>query len=168
MEGRHKKWMTLYILKESKPVGVEEFVVGRLIPDEPVFSLWVTFTLKKRDIIISVIRSRVSEKAHKFGIEVTMSIGHAKQLDAKNVDTLWQDSIAKDTYQVLENFNPLEDRESLPAVCTKSTGHLIFDLKMNFTRKVIWVKNGHRSPDPETSSCTRAVSHENIHIVLMT
>ena len=58
-------------------------------------SWWVPFTLKKRDIIISELNSRVTKETHKFGIEVPMSIDNSKWLDAKNGDKIWQDAIAK-------------------------------------------------------------------------
>ena len=74
------------------------------------------FTLKNRDRIISAVKSRVINKTHKFGIDVPRSIEHAKQLHAKNGDTLWNDAIAKEIYQVLVAFEILEDGESLPPI----------------------------------------------------
>eukprot|EP00957_Ditylum_brightwellii_P148896 11336908-Ditylum_brightwellii.AAC.1 len=32
------------------------------------------------------------------------------------------------------------------------TGHIIFDVKMDFTRKAIWVLDGHKTPDQAFSS----------------
>ena len=37
---------------------------------------------------------------------------------------------------------------------------------MDFTKKERWVKDGHRTPDPETSSSDGFVSCESIHIAL--
>ena len=34
----------------------------------------------------------------------------------------------------------------------KSTGHIIWDVKMDFTRKTRWVKDGHKTPDSINSS----------------
>ena len=42
----------------------------------------------------------------------------------------------------------------------------MFDIKMDFTRKARWVKDGHRTPDPERSSCAEVVSRKIIHILL--
>ena len=77
-----------------------------------------------------------------------MSIKHAKQLNANNIDTLWQGAIGKEIYQFLVAFKILEGGEYLSPVWTRSSGHLIFDVKMDFTRKEIWVKDGHCTPDP--------------------
>ena len=48
----------------------------------------------------------------------------------------------------------------------KASGHIIFDLKMDFTRKTRWTKDGHRRPDPITLSYVRIVSRESIQIAL--
>ena len=40
-------------MKESNPDIVEEVVDARGISEEPAFSWWVTFTLKKRERIIA-------------------------------------------------------------------------------------------------------------------
>jgi hypothetical protein len=37
---------------------------------------------------------------------------------------------------------------------------------MDFTRKARWVKNGHKTPDPTTSSFAGVVSRESIWIAL--
>ena len=73
-----KTWMPLKILMEFNPVEVANFAVPQGISDEPVSLWWMPFTLKKRDRIISSVNSRVREKTHNFGIQVTMSIEHAK------------------------------------------------------------------------------------------
>ena len=48
----------------------------------------------------------------------------------------------------------------------KSSGHWMFDVEMNFTRKSRWVKDGHRTPDPTTSIYAGVVSRKIIRILL--
>ena len=48
----------------------------------------------------------------------------------------------------------------------KSSEHMIYSVKMDFTIKVRWVKDGNRTPDPETSSYAGVVSMEIIIILL--
>ena len=79
---------------------------------------------------------------------------------------LWQDLMAKEMSNVSVAFKILEDNEYLPVGYTESSGHLIFDVKMNFERKSRWVKDGHKCPDPETSSYAGLVSRESIRIML--
>ena len=160
------QWVPLKVLKESNPVEVAEFAVARDIQREPAFAWWVPFTLRKRDRIIAAIHTRVRKKTHKYGIEVPSSVEHALEIDKKNGNTLWRDAIAKEMYNVSVAFKILEEHENLPVGWTKSSGHFVFDVKMDFTRKGRWVKDGHKSPEPETSSYAGVVSRESIRILL--
>ena len=56
----------------------------------------------------------------------------------------------------------LEEDESLPVACKPATGHIIFDVKMDFTRKARWVLDGHKCSDPEGSTYAGVASRENV------
>jgi len=47
-----------------------------------------------------------------------------------------------------------------------SSGHLVFDVKMDFTRKTRWVKDDHRTPDLTNSTFAGVVSRESVRIAL--
>jgi hypothetical protein len=55
----------------------------------------------------------------------------------------------------------------VPPGWLKASGHLVFDVKMDFTRKACWVKDGHKTPDSATSSFAGVVSCDSIRISLM-
>ncbi|KAL7531097.1 hypothetical protein ACHAXR_003842 [Thalassiosira sp. AJA248-18] len=69
-------------------------------------------------------------------------------------------------YNVSVTFKTLEESESLPVRYTKSSGHLVCDVKMDFTRKARWVKDGHRTPDTEATGYAGVVSRESMQIAL--
>ena len=76
-----KEWVHLRVLKESKPVNVEEYVTARGIEKEPAFAWWVTYTLRKRDVIVSAVSLRVGKASHKYGIEIPTSIASARKIN---------------------------------------------------------------------------------------
>ena len=41
---------------------------------------------------------------------------------------------------------------------------MVFDVKMDFTRKARWVLDGHKTPDPEGSTYAGVVSRESVRI----
>jgi hypothetical protein len=47
----------------------------------PAFAWWVPFTLKKRDRIVSSIKTRQQKKDFKFGIELPKTIKRALDID---------------------------------------------------------------------------------------
>ena len=128
-------WVPLKDLKESHPCEAAEFAKARGIADEPAFAWWVPYTLQKRDIILSKIKARIQKTTHKYGIEVPMSMEHTFAIDKKNGNTQWQDALAKEMTEVGIAFEVLDEGVSAPKGWHKVTGHLIWDVKMDFTRK---------------------------------
>ena len=48
-------------------------------------------------------------------------------------------------------FTILTSGDKAPLGWTKSSNHIVFGVKMDFTRKAMWVKGFHCIPDPTTS-----------------
>ena len=161
-----EQWVPLKLLKESHPIEVAEYSVARGIDHEAGFCWWVPYTLRKRDRIISAVNSRVKKTTHKYGIEVPTSIQHAIEIDRRNGDRTWQDAIDKEMSNVAVAFEILEPNKPIPVGWKKSSGHLVFDVKMDFTRKARWVKDGHRTADPDTSTYAGVVGRESVRIAL--
>ncbi len=80
---------------------------------------------------------------------------------------LWQDALKKEMGNVCIAFEILGPKAKAPAGWHKASGHIIFNVKMDFTRKAHWVKDGHKTPDSLTSSFAGVVSQDSICIALM-
>ena len=91
----------------------------------------------------------------------------AERIDNNNGNRFWKDYIALEMSNVGIAFKILEPGEIPPPGYKKSSGHMIYTVKMDFTRKAWWVKGGHRTTDPESSSYAGVVSRESIRILLM-
>ena len=161
-----EQWIPLSILKESNPIEVAEYAKAKGIDEEVAFHWWVPFTLRKRDRIISSAKARIKKATHKYGIEIPTSAQHALEIDKKNGNTYWSDAMDKEMKNVAVAFEILADGTPIPVGWTKSSGHLVFDVKMDFTRKARWVKDGHRTRDPDQSTYAGVVSRESVRIAL--
>jgi hypothetical protein len=168
-----RQWIDLKLLKESNPVQVGEYVISRGIQDEPAFAWWVPYTMRKRDVIVAAIKSRLKKTSHKYGIEMPMpakttedAVRNAKELDRKNGNTFWMDALSKEMGALVIAFEMLEHGHKAPVGWYKATGHIVWDVKMDFTRKARWVKDGHKTPDSTTSSFAGVVSRESVRIGL--
>jgi hypothetical protein len=75
------QWIDLKILKESNPAQVAEYVTARNIADKPAFAWWVPSILRKQDVIVSAVTTRVQKTSHKYGIELPSSVKHAIEID---------------------------------------------------------------------------------------
>lgn len=157
-------WIPLKDMKESHPVEVAEFARARDIADEPAFAWWVPYTLRKREVILSKIKARIRKTNRKYGIEIPTNVEHAMRLDRENGNTLWRDALAKEMTNVGVAFEILPEGKSAPPGWRAASGHLVWDLKMDFTRKARWVLDGHKTPDPVQSTFAGVVSRESVRI----
>ena len=136
------------------------------VQDEPSFTWWVPYAPKKKDGVSATVQSRVNKSSHKYCIEVSTSTTHALEIDRRNGNTLGEDTLNLGMTNTGVAFKILEHHEHVPPGYSKSSGHTIWDLKMDFTRKARLVKDGHRTPDPESSKYAEVVSRESIRILL--
>ena len=141
-----------------------EFAISRGIDDEPAFTWWVKHTLRKRDAIVSALRMRMRQTKHKYGIEIPTSVEHAKDLDRKNGNDFWMKALAKEMFNIGVAFKIFEQGRKSPHGWHLVTGHLVWDVKMDFTRKARWVLDGHKTPDPDGSTFAGVVSRESVWI----
>jgi hypothetical protein len=165
-KDKSEQWIPLRILKETNPVNVANFAMTRNIADEAAFAWWVPFTLCQRDKIVAAVTSCAKSTVHKYGIKVPSTLQQACSLDDENGNTLWNDAIQLEMANVRGAFEILEPDQAIPIGWTSSSGHIVFDVKMDFTRKARWVKDGHRTPEPDNSTYAGVISRESVRIAL--
>ena len=166
-------WQKLSDLKESHPLEVAEFALSHKIAGEPAFNWWVGWVLKKRDRIISQVKSRKKAARYlktttKYGIECPKTVADALAIDAATNTTHWKDAIELEMRNVWVAFNILpRGQDQLPAHQFMKC-HMIFDIKMeNFKRKARLVAGGHMTDTPATMTYASVVSRETVRIALL-
>ena len=87
--------------------------------------------LKKREVIISQVTSRIRIIIYKHGIEVPTSIKHAADIYSRNNNTYWRDDIAKEMSSIGVAFDILETGQMSPVGFKRTSDHIIFDVKWN-------------------------------------
>jgi hypothetical protein len=123
--------------------------------------------LKKRDRIIAKVNTRYLKQNHKFGIEVPKTVAHAMNLNIKNQNTFWEDSIANELKEVKVAFNVLDEGTHEPVNIQFMKCHVIFDVKMeDFWRKARLIAGGHMTNPPAAATYASIVSRESICIAL--
>ena len=113
-----------------------------------------------------MVKNQIRRTTHKYGIEIPKDVEHAHEVDAKNGNTLWRDALKKEIYNVGVAFEILDEGVHAPHGWKQVTRHLVWDVKMDFTRKARWVLDGHKTPDPIGSTYAGVVSRESVHIAL--
>ena len=169
-------WVPLKDIKESYPVQLAEYVIANDIQDEPAFKWWVKDVLRKRDRIISKVKSKYWRTTHKFGIEIPKSAAEAYAIDRRTGTRLWTEAIDKEIRNVRIAFDKLEGitEEQMRSGKVKPgykfiTTHIIFDVKMDgkFTRKARLVGDGHKTDTPSSITYSSVVSRDSVRLGLM-
>ena len=143
-----------------------EYARARGISNEPAFAWWVPYTLRKREIILAAVKNQIRKMTHKCGIEIPRDVEHAHKIDSRNGNTMWRDALKKEMYNVGVAFETLDEGAHAPHGWKRVTGHLVWDVKMDFTRKARWVLDGHKTLDPIGSTYAGVVSRESVRIAL--
>ena len=160
-------WTSLKELKHSNPVELAQYCERCDLLDEPAIAWWVKYVLKKSKQIVSKIKARTKKKNMKYGIDIPRNVKEAKEYDRRNGNDLWAKAIAKEMRNVRVAFDVLEKGRNLEPGRTYLECYLIFDIKMNFTRKARFVANGSKTPDPMTSTYAGVVSRESVRIAFV-
>ena len=158
-------WIPLKDAKEANPVEVAEYVVANKLQDEPAFAWWVPHVLRKRDRIISKVKTKYWSKTHKFGVRMPKSVKEALEIDKASGTDFWRKAIDKEMKNVMVAFNYVEtgdlDKDSQFIEC-----HMIFDVKMDLTRKARFVAGGHKTAaPPKESTFSTVVSRDSLRIL---
>ena len=165
-KDKSKVWINLADMKEAHLVETAEYARARGISNEPAFAWWVPYTLRKREVILTAVKNWIRRMTHKYGIKIPRDVEHAHEIDARNGNTLQRDALKKEMYNVGVAFEILDEGVHAPHGWKRVTGHLVWDVKMDFTRKARWVLDGHKIPDPIVSTYTGVVSRESVRKAL--
>ena len=169
-------WLPLKDVKEGNPVELAKYAVMNKIQGEPAFNWWVNHVLRRRDRIISKMKSKYWRTTHKFGIRVPKTIDEAIRLDLENNNTLWMDAVKKEMSKAGVAYIPVEGvtaDQVRSNRCDTLRGfqeircHIIFDVKMDFTRKARFVAGGHMTEAPTSITYSSIVSRDSIKIAFL-
>lgn len=91
----------------------------------------------------------------------------ALQFDKESGTTYWFDAIKKEMTQILPAVNILGDGCKAPVGYQRIPCHIIFDVKMDFSRKARFVAGGHVTDPPSTQTYASVVSRESVRIAFL-
>ena len=166
-------WVKLKDIKDSNPIEVAEYAVANRIQDEPAFAWWVKQVLRRRNRIISKVKKKYWRTTHKYGVRVPKTWEEALELDRQNGNNLWRDAInkemskAKVSWKVLDGISPEEARKGKVDELIgfqEIRNHLVFDVKMDFTRKARYCAGGHTTDAPDGITYSSVVSRDSVRL----
>jgi hypothetical protein len=172
-KDRSTSWVKLKDLKASNPIELAEYAVANRIAEELAFKWWVSHTLHMRNRIISKVKSKYWKTMHKFGCKLLHSMAEALEIDRLAGTDLWTRAINKEmakvkvAWEARDDLTPEEVRagKARDMIGFQEIGcHIIFDIKMDFTRKARFVAAGHTTDTPAAMTYSSVVSRESVRL----
>jgi hypothetical protein len=164
-------WEKRADLKASNPVEVAEYTVANHLVEEPAFKWWVPHVIRRRNRIISKVKSRYWKTTHKFGIRLPKTVEEALEIDRTTNADFWRKAINKEMAKVKiarathDGHTPQQVREGNVAefIGFQEIGcHIVFDIKMDFTRKARFVAGGHTTTAPSSLTYSSIMSRDSV------
>jgi hypothetical protein len=90
------------------------------------------------------------------------SIKRALEIDQETNTDLWRKAIEKEMHHVMCAFEILESDAPEPRMSQQIPCHMIFDVKMDFTRKARFVAGGHMTDAPVNLTYSSIVSRDSV------
>ena len=158
-------WEAVKDMKESYPIKVAEYAVANRIDKEPAFVWWVPFTLRRRARLIKAATStRYMRKWQKYGIKIPKTVERALEIDRETGTDYWRKALQLEISKIFPAVKILDEGVGAPVGYQTIPCHIVFDVKMDFTRKARYVAGGHKTDDPETPTYASVVSRESVRI----
>jgi hypothetical protein len=160
-------WLPLKTLKESNPIQVAEYAKGHGLDAEPAFEWWVPTVIRRQRRLIKGAMNRHQRVGYKFGIRLPRSVKDAEFLDQENGNTLWMDALRKEISAVMVAFEVQPEGIKDVAGYKRIPGHVVWDVKMDFTRKARYVAGGHRTDPPKAMTYSSVVARDSVRLALL-
>ena len=162
-----------------QPVEVAEYTVGHSgSHDSGGASVQAVDqdVLRKRNRIISKLRSRYCKTAHKIGIWVPESVDDKLRIDLEHENDFWAAAIKKEmdkvkvAWRLYDTHGPDEVRigKASDLIGYRDIKcHMIFDMEMDYTRKARFVAGGHSTDAPSLVTYSRVVSEASVRLAVL-
>jgi hypothetical protein len=149
-----KAWIKLKTMKELNAVEVAEYALANQISHDP----------RRNKHLIKLSQTRFLWPQCKYGICVPRNIKEAIKFDLENGNKFLEEAIAKDMKNVCVAFKFLEPSQKPAPGYKKIPLRMIFDIKMDFTRKARLVAGGHLTDPPCYLTYISVVPRESVRI----
>ena len=167
-------WMPLKDVKDGYPIDLAEYAVAQGIENEPAFHWWVPQTLNHMRRMINKVKKKYWKTTEKFGIRLPHSVDEALAIDKETGTDYWARAIEKELKVVNVSWESREDldlgevRAGRQLVgYTEIKCHMVFDIKMDLTRKARLVAGGHMTDAPASLTYSSVVSRDSIRVAFV-
>jgi len=161
----------LHIIAADDPVSCAIYGRENRLLDKPGWKRFKTLARCQLVFKTNITKAKVYHGTkYKYGYEVPRNHTQAKEIDARNKNTLWQDATNLELNEI-NGHNTFIDKghhtqATIPAGYKKIRVHLVFDVKHDGRHKSRLVADGHLTDLPDASVYSGVVSLRGFRIIV--
>jgi hypothetical protein len=157
-------WLPLKEIKETNTVKTAQYAVDNRIDEESAFDWWAQDALKRKRRLIKMSQSRHKRSGYKFGIQIPQNTAETLAIFCEDNCKDWFNSIMKEMENVRVAFCMQDHGLQAPPGFKKIPLTMIFDIKMDFTKKARLVAGGRRTDPSISLTYSSVVTRESVRI----
>jgi hypothetical protein len=123
--------------------------------------------IRRNKRFIKLSQTRFLRPQYKYGICFPRNIKDDIKFDLENGNKFWEEAIVKDMKNIRVAFKFLEPSEKPAPGYKKILLRMIFDIRMDFTRKARLVAGGHLTDPPSCLTYSSVMSRESAQIAFL-
>ena len=170
----NQEWVPLKDMKEGYAIELAEYAVAQGIEQEPAFHWRVPQVLNHLRRIVKKVKKKYWRTTKKYGIQLPHSVKEALKIDELTGTTYWRDAIEKElkvvnvSWEARDDLNLEDVRAGRQLIgYTEISCHMVFDIKMDLTRKARLVAGGHTTDAPSSLTYSSVVSRDSIRVAFL-
>ena len=145
--NKTQSWVNFFALSLNDQTPIIAFSRKSNVLHKLQFRHLVKYCKSKREVKISRVQKVLKGPTcvkYKFGIQVPKGIKNAIDLDRKNGNYLWEETIKTELKQLIDyqTFIVLDSEENIPIGYQKLPYHMVFDVKYDLRHKARLVAGG--------------------------
>jgi hypothetical protein len=113
------------------------------------------------------MKTKYQRTEQNFGIVIPKTVKETLTIDQETNTTNWADAINNKMRVILPALNILETDKKAPVGYQAIPYHMMFDVKMDFTRKARFVAGGQVTQPPSTQTYASVVSRNSVRIGIL-
>ena len=160
-------WLKLKDMKDSYPLQTADYAQNNNLINEPAFAWWVPLVLRKRERYVKKIKTKKRwRRTHKYGVELPTTVEEALEIDRKTGTDFWTKALDKELRNVFQTFK-FVDRKEVPPGYTQCQLMMVFDIKLDLTRKCRLCCRGDLLDSPKSETFASVVSRDSVRLFFL-
>ena len=162
-----QEWIRLADAKDSYPLQTAEYAKNNNLIHQPAFNWWVPLVLKKCKRYINKIKSKKRwRQSHKYGVQLPKTVDEALEIDRLTGTDFWKKALDKELKNVFQAFE-FVDSENVPIGYTQCNLMMVFDVKLDLTRKCRLCCRGDLLDAPKSDTFASVVSRDSVRLFFL-